>query len=133
MSYETRYAAIKDDLRDIITEIAKPFGQAPEEYVGDNFGFEFGVDGADGEIIHVTLLLEDGADHGADDAGNVVIRVNHGEQAIASVAPNNFSAEAFAGWEDDELWDDKLDTLRVNVGEITSTIRGLTDPAGPKR
>lgn len=79
MDYETRYAAIREDLRDIINEIAKSFGKDPDQYVGDDCGFEFAVEDVDGEVIQVTLLLEDGADQGFDGAGNITLRVNRGE------------------------------------------------------
>ncbi len=133
MSYETRYEAIKEDLRDIMTEIGKPFGQVPEEYVGDDYGFEFGLEAADGEIIHVTLLLQDGADNGVDDGGNISLRVNRGEETVMLVSPHNFTQEVFAQWDDDDLWDDKLDNLRVNVGEVGYRLSGMvgSDRAKP--
>jgi hypothetical protein len=132
MSYETRYAAIREDLRDIITEIGKPFGKDPDQYVGDDIGFEFGVEDADGEVIQVTLLLEDGADHGFDDGGNICVRVNRGEETLMLVSPHNYSQETFAAWEDDDLWDDKLDTLRVNIGEISYRVGALANGSARK-
>lgn len=132
MNYETRYAAIREDLRDIITEIAKPFGKDPDQYVGDDCGFEFAVDGTDDELIQVTLLLEDGADHGFDGAGNVCVRVNRGEETLLLVSPHNYSQEAFADWEDGDLWDDKLDNLRVNIAEIAYRVGALANAPASK-
>lgn len=129
MNYEKRCAAIREDMRDIMSAIAAPFGQTPEEYVGDDFGFEFGVDAADVERIHVTLLLENGAEHAFEDGGNVVLRVAHGEDTVAYVAPRNFTDEAFAAWDDDELWDDKLENIRVNVSAVIGRISGLAASA----
>ncbi|MNU31168.1 hypothetical protein D3C71_196850 [compost metagenome] len=132
MSYETRYAAIREDLKDIINEIAKPFGKDPDQYVGDDCGFEFGVESADGEVIQVTLLLEDGADQGFDGAGNISLRVNCGEETLLLVSPHNYSQEAFADWEDGDLWDDKLDNLRVNIGEIAYRVGLLANAPSSK-
>jgi hypothetical protein len=125
MSYETRYEMIKEDLRDIMAEIGSSFGRAPEEYIGDDFGYEMGMDAEDGRLVHVTLLLRDGADDGYEGAGNLLLHVNHGDETIMSVIPDNLTDNVFADWGDDELWDDKVDMVRVNVAEIRNTLAGI--------
>ncbi|NTF17145.1 hypothetical protein G6L37_01705 [Agrobacterium rubi] len=132
MSYETRYATIREDLRDIISEVAQSFGADVEGHVGDSYGYEFVVDAADGELIRVTLLLEDGADHGFDDGGNAILRATKGDEEILTVAPHNRTGEVFAFWGDDELWDDKIDNLRANVASSARSIgRAVSHSAKP--
>lgn len=121
MSYETRYATVREDLRDILTEIGKPFGKSAEDYVGDASGFSFTIDAIEGDPAMVSILLEDGIDVGMD-GGNVVLRVEHESEVVALVAPHNRTDEIFAEWGDDDLWDDKIDILRANIPDVISKV-----------
>lgn len=132
MSYETRYAAIRNDLKRLMTRVADIFGAEVESYVGDDYGFEFAVDAQDGEMIHVTGLLEDGADHGAEGAGNVVIRVNRGDDDVLLVAPGNRTGKAFAEWEDDDAWQEKIEILEASIDNVASHVARAVGANSPK-
>ena len=104
MTYEERYAAMESELLVIATEIARRFDATPEAFIGDDCGYEFLVDRPDGEAAHVRLLMEDGADNGARDAGNLTLRADADTEHLASVIPDNRTGLVFADYSDGEAW-----------------------------
>jgi hypothetical protein len=131
MDYETRFAGIRDDMRSIAEEIAADFDVKVEEYVGDELGYEFGVMAPVGEVLHVTFLLADGADARSPHGGNVILAVDIGEERVLTLAPHNYTEEAFAAWDDDEAWEGKIDSMRVAIDDIRYRLGQYVSAAAP--
>lgn len=123
-TYEERYDAILPELRGIVEGMAKPFDAVVEEYRDDEFGLSFSVEKG-GETIWVTANLDDGQQAGIADAGNVVVRVDLGEQSVLTIAPHNFSDDVFAPFSDDAIWEDKLEWVRVRTADVIDAISAI--------
>lgn len=120
-TYEERFEAILPELRQIVERMSAPFDAVVEEYRDDEFGLSFSVNKDDG-VLWVTANLDSGEQAGRPDAGNVVVRVDIGEESVLTIAPHNYTDDVFAPFEDDALWEEKIDWVRVRTADVIDAV-----------
>jgi hypothetical protein len=120
-TYQERFEAILPELRGIVEKMAQPFGAEVEEYTDDEFGVSFLVK-RDEDTLWVTANLDDGQQANLPDTGNVVVRVDIGEENILTIAPHNRTEDVFVSFSDDDMWEEKLEWIRVRTVDVIDTI-----------
>jgi hypothetical protein len=120
-TYHERFEAILPELRGIVEKMAQPFDADVEEYRDDEFGVSFLVERG-GETLWVTANLDDGQQANMPETGNVVVRVDIGEESVLTIAPHNYTEGVFVPFSDDEMWENKLEWIRVRTVDVIDAI-----------
>lgn len=87
-TYQERFEAILPELRGVVERMAQPFDADVEEYRDDEFGLSFIVKRVE-DTLWVTANLDDGAHANLPESGNVVVRVDIGEESVLTIIPHN--------------------------------------------
>jgi hypothetical protein len=129
MDTKSLFEKYYSEMLHIAAKIAANFDATPNEANGDEFGFEFGIDRGD-DIALVTLTLVPSSDF--PQSANLIIRAqSDGDDSIINWAPDNYTMDCWAKFEDGDAWLAKFSAVRAQIDVAVNVLKNWENNAAP--